>query len=90
MDFVLPEPGSPEMVDLICRLEHARYELATAWCIVVADDDVGEICHVFGPFDEPEQALIEAGRQDADWKTSVGEDEGGWTYKIVPLWGPGE
>jgi len=90
MDFEIPEPGSPEMVDLLCRLEQARYENATAWCIVVIDDCTGEVCQGCGPFDEPEQALIAAGRQEADWNEHAEPEEGSFTYKIVPFFEPGE
>lgn len=89
MDFEIPEPGSPEMVELLCTLERARYELATAWCVVVADNESGEVCHTFGPFDEAEQALAYAGEHDRDWHEQEGES-GDWKYAIVPLWGPGE
>lgn len=89
-DFVIPEAGSPEMIDLLCRLEQARYELANAWSVVVADDETGEVCHTYGPFDEAEQALAHAGEHDRDWHEQEGDEAGSWKYAIVPLWGPGE
>lgn len=90
MGFEIPEAGSPEMVDLLCKLEQARYELATAWCVVVADEDTGEVCHTYGPFDEAEQALTYAGEHDREWQEQEGDEAGSWKYAIVPLWGPGE
>ena len=87
--FDLPEPDSPEMVDLLCLLDRARYENAHAWIVVVVDDESGEIVHGYGPFPQAEQALVEAGEQATWWKENE-PDEGLSTYKIVPLWGPGE
>lgn len=90
MEFQIPEHGTEEWVDLLCLLDRARYENAKAWVVVVIDDDTDEVCNAYGPFDEAEQALIESGRQDAEWKAHADPEEGNWTYKIVPLWGPGE
>lgn len=87
--FELPEPGSQAMVDLLCLLDKARYENAHAWIVVVIDDETGEIVHGYGPFEQAEQALAEAGQQAAWWAENE-PDESTSTYKIVPLWGPGE
>lgn len=89
-EFVIPEPGTDEFIDLLCLLERARYDLAKAWCIVVADEETGEVCHVYGGFAEPEQALAYAGEHDRQWREQESEDAGVWKYAIVPLWGPGE
>lgn len=89
MEFQIPEPGTDEFVDLLCRLDRARYENVREWIVVVVDDESGEIIHGYGPFDEAEQALIEAGQQ-AEWWAENEPDESPSTYKIVPLWGPGE
>jgi len=89
MDFEIPEPGTDEFVNLLCLLDKARYENAREWIVVVIDDDTGEVVHGYGPFTEAEQALVEAGEQEAWWKENEPE-EGTCTYKIVPLWGAGE
>lgn len=89
MSFELPEPGTEEMVDLLCRLDKARYDNVREWIVVVVDDETGEIIHGYGPFDEAEQALVEAGQQATWWEENEPESSPS-TYKIVPLWGPGE
>lgn len=86
----MPEPGTPEMVDLICLLDRARYELAKAWAVVVADEETGEVCHVYGGFAEAEQAFLYAGEHDREWHDQEGDTATAWKYAIVPLWGPGE
>jgi len=88
--FEIPEQGTAEWVDLLCRLDRARYENANAWVVISVDDDSGEICDATGPFPEAEMALVKAGRMDADWKETEDEESGTWTYKIVPIWAPGE
>lgn len=90
MDFQIPEPGSPEMVDLLCRLDKARYELANAWAVVVADEESGEVCHVYAGFDSAEQAFVYAGEHDREWHEQEGDEANTWKYAIVPLWEPGE
>lgn len=89
--FVLPEPDSPEMIDLICKLDRVRHDNATAWVLVLVDDTTGEVCQGYGPFVEPEQALVEAGEQERWWRENNDTEElGTFSYKIVPLWEPGE
>lgn len=91
MDFEIPEAGSQEFVDLLCMLDRARYENARAWLVVTIDDESGEIVHGHGPFEQAEQALTAAGEMDAEWqRIAEDEDDSTYTYKIVPLWGPGE
>lgn len=89
MGFELPDHGTPEFVDLLCRLDQARSENARAWIVVVVDDDTGEVVHGYGPFEQAEQALVEAGKQETWWAENE-PDEPTSSYKIVPLWGPGE
>lgn len=89
MDFALPEPGSAEMVDLLCMLDQSRYDNAKAWIVVVADAETNEIVHGYGPFGQAEQALAEAGEQAAWWKENAPELSES-VYRIVPLWAPGE
>lgn len=90
-EFVLPEPGTEEWVDLMCGLDRARYENANRWTVVLVDEDSGEICQTIGPFDEAEQALVFAGEHDRDWKENEDPDgNAGFVYKIVPLWGVDE
>lgn len=84
--FEIPDAGTPEFVDLLCLLDKARYENARAWVVVVVDDESGEIIHGCGPFHEAEQALVEAGEQEA----ALTAEESSCTFKIVPLWRPGE
>lgn len=88
-DFVLPDPGSPEMVELLCRLDQSRYENARAWVVVVVDPESGQIVQAYGPFEQAEQALVEAGEQAAWWKENAPELSES-LYKIVPLWESGE
>lgn len=90
MDFAaLPDPGSPEMVELLCLLDQSRYENARAWVVVVVDAESADIVQCYGPFEQAEQALVEAGEQAAWWKENAPELSES-LYKIVPLWGPGE
>ena len=90
MDFAIPEYGTEEWVDLMCRLEQARYENATGWVVVLADADDGAICQAIGPFEEAEQALVHAGEHDRDWRENEDpEGNAGFVYKIVPFWEPG-
>ena len=89
MDFEIPEAGTPEYVDLMCLLDKSRYDNVREWIVVVVDDESGEIIHGYGPFDEAEQALVEAGEQEAWWRENE-PNLATSTYKIVPLWGPGE
>ena len=88
MAFEIPEPGTDEFVDLLCLLDKARYENAREWIIVVVDES-GEVVQGYGPFEQAEQALVEAGEQEAWWAENE-PDEDACTYKIVPLWGPGQ
>lgn len=90
MSFEIPARGSDALVDLLCRIDKARYDEAKQFVVVVIDDDTGDVAHATGPFAEPEQALIEAGRQESDWKSHAQPDEGTWSYKVVPLWEPDE
>ena len=91
MGFAIPEYGTEEWVDLMCRLEQARYENAKRWTVVLVDEHSGDICQTIGPFTEAEQALVHAGEHDRDWReTEDPEGNAGFVYKIVPLWGPGE
>lgn len=80
------------MVDLLCLLDRARYQNARAWIVITVDDESGEIVHGHGPFAEAEQALVAAGEQHQEWERERERDPeaGTETYKIVPLWGPGE
>jgi hypothetical protein len=88
VSFVIPEPGSDAMVDLLCRIDQARYEEAKAFVVIAIDEVTGQVAHTTGPFAEPEHALIEAGRQDADWKAHAEPEEGDYSYVVVPLWEP--
>lgn len=92
MAFEIPEPGSPEMVKLLCDLESRCSEIANEWALVIADEETGMVASVYGPFDEPEQALVEAGRQEGAWNVEreLDPELEGWKFIIVPLWGPGE
>lgn len=90
MEFQIPEPGSSEMVDLLCRLEQARSEHAGAWVVVVIDDETNTVSHVQGPFEQGEQALVAAGEYDASWKAHADPEEGDWTYAVVPIFGADE
>ena len=88
-DFVIPEHGSQEFVDLLCLLDRARYENARAWLVVTVDDESGEIVHGHGPFTDAEDALVAAGEMDNEWQR-IADDDSTYTYKIVPLWEPGQ
>lgn len=71
------------LVDLICKLEQASHE-AGAFALVTLDD-TGAVVHATGPFDQPEQALAQAGRDEADWRE---HGEGDIGFIVVPLWEP--
>lgn len=71
------------LVDLIVKLEQASTE-AGAYALVTQDED-RNVVHATGPFNEPEQALIQAGRDEADWRK---HGEGDLEFTIVPLWSP--
>lgn len=73
------------LVDLIVKLEQASHE-AGQFALVTLDSDGGNVVHATGPFDEPEQALIQAGRDEADWRE---HGEGDIAFVVVPLWEPG-
>lgn len=87
MAFEIPEPGSPEMEELLCSLDARCQEIADSWAVIVTDDETGLPVGSFGPFAQPEQALIEVGRQEVAWKDTDAEEDA-WSYFIVPIWEP--
>jgi hypothetical protein len=76
------------MADLLVKLERAAVGSAKAFVVVTVDDESGDVVHATGPFAEPEQALVQAGRDDAEWKRVAEPGEGNFTYVVVPLWEP--
>ena len=70
-------------------LEQGRLASATAFVTVTVDNETHTVVHACGPFTEAEQALAQAGRDDAGWKKFVGDDDAGdYSYVVVPLWSP--
>lgn len=65
---------------------------AIGWLVVVVDNQAvarGEedcVMGCYGIFHSPEQALVEAGKQDADSKKALDEDDLGWTHLVKPLY----
>lgn len=62
---------------------------ASGWLVVCIDLESDDIVGAYGPFETPEQALIESGRHQA---TSLGElvepGEAGWRHVVKPLFPP--
>jgi hypothetical protein len=75
--------------ELILALEQA-HQNARAFVVVTVDNEDHGVVHATGPFEEAEQALVQAGRDDAAWKEFMdGEtDAGDFSYLVVPLWAP--
>lgn len=57
---------------------------ASGWLVICVDLESNDIVAAYGPFDTPEQTLIEAGKHDA---TSL-PDEPGWEHVVKPLFPP--
>jgi len=74
------------MIQRLMELELARAEAAPAFVMVTVDLDDGSVVHATGPFGQPEQALAQAGRDDAAWKAYAEPGEGAFAYVVVPLW----
>ena len=73
--------------------DHMERQDALAWLVVCVDHDSIQrgdpncVVGTYGPFSSPEEALVEAGKHDAN---SLERDEGdpGWSHLIRPLYPP--
>jgi hypothetical protein len=80
------------MTELLIRLEQASVENAKAFVVVATDAYTGDVISTCGPFAQPEQALAEAGRMDAEWRGQA-ENEveaDAIKYVVVAQWEPSQ
>ena len=85
-----------ELGELMARVEETADAMdrrdAKGWLVVCLDlEEPVSVVACYGPFPEPEQALIEAARQaetslDRTYLAEPGEP--GWSHVVVPLFEP--
>lgn len=77
-------------VDTILALERFIQDNAQAFALVTVDKRSSDVVHATGPFEQPEQALVEAGIEDENWRAQAStEDEAdALSFYVVPFWGP--
>lgn len=81
-----------DLDELYVDLERFIASQADAFSLVTINAYTGDVLHTTGPFVQPEQALIQAGIDDADWrKHNPDEVEANQLgYIVVPHWEPGQ
>jgi hypothetical protein len=84
----------------MAEIEHTSNEMdradAIGWLVVCIDDeavargDTDCVVGCYGIFHSPEEALVEAGKHDADLANVDLQGDPGWTHLIKPLYAPKE
>lgn len=81
---------NPALVEILMQLEQAQVAEAKAFVLVTTDAYTGDVINATGPFTQAELALVQAGRDEADWKRHAENDIDAESiaYTVVPLWEP--
>lgn len=94
------DPFGRALGDFMFEIEKLSHEMdkedATGWLVVCVDDAAvarGEedcVMGCYGPFDSPEEALVEAGIHDKEIAEMLehNPDEHGWHHLIKPMYPP--
>ena len=76
-------------IELLTRLEQMDAESADAFIVATLCNRTGAVLHATGPFAQAEQALVQAGIEEANWQAACGPDEkDALRFTITPLWEP--
>lgn len=77
--------------DLLIACDRAIVENAKAFVVVAVDFDAGIVLHATGPFEEAEQALVQAGVDENQWKRDTEDGDpadNSIRWLVVPQWEP--
>jgi hypothetical protein len=78
------------MAEIAVAIDRAERAEASGFVVLVIDTEGDSLREVVGPFSTPEDALLEAGRLDADPHrgTRPADGEPGWRHVVLPLYPP--
>jgi hypothetical protein len=91
------DPRDPEMRaafgELMAKAHKVSDDMdrrdAIGWVVVVLDlEPPVSVVSTYGPFEQPEQALAEAGKHSATSLRLNPDEEYGWSHVVVPLFKP--
>lgn len=77
-------------VDVLVFLERASVDGAKQFAVVCVDRFTGDVMHTTGPFAQAEQALVQAGIDEAEWRANAENpvEAASLRWLVVPQWEP--